>query len=265
MSDQDRDTLGGWTERLRQLPHLYRYVSVRGERFKWLFDVVARSSIYFPSFAELNDPFDGAIRPSADATPVEKRAYWERYLKEGGPAVDAVREHLERLSREPDDGAVQLAVDQELAGVGILALTEVPDDLPMWAYYADAHSGVCLRFNTQRLFNPEREGCSPPMPVTYEDIYPSLSFYRDTRFRRGQVSLATKASVWGHEIEWRMIRRAGSGSATLNEGALDGIILGCRVRAEDEARIRQLVHGHPLELLRARVQTGRFGLDIVPA
>ncbi len=268
-TEEDHATIAAWRLRLEHLPSLYRYVSIRGDRFAWFCDLALRSLLYFPMISEFNDPFDGAVYPVDDATDQEKREFWERVQVEMGLARDASA--IDRILMMPVTEAhkrLRAGHDEAVAQLGVVCLSEVPNDLPMWGYYADGHRGVCLRFNTGLLLRShEWLGCYGPMPVTYENTYPKINFYRSSPFRRSQSTLATKAVVWSHEREWRIVRHGGPGLVEIPEEAIDGVILGCRVSREDQARVRDILgrRNRPVQVLQANLADSEFRLTIRPA
>jgi hypothetical protein len=79
--------------------------------------------------------------------------------------------------------------------------------------------------------------------------------------------VATKAKVWKHEREWRIVRDDGARTYDFDPAALDGIILGCRISARDERRVRDVVARRTprIELLKAVQDEKVFKLKIVPA
>lgn len=256
-------TLAEWGRRVELLDHLYRYRSLRGEGFGRLYDVTVRSELFFSSYAKLNDPFDGGVWPTPEGTEQEKRAFWERRVREG-VATQAQVDHLITLSPDDERKLMRDRIGEEVATYGVSCLSEIPDDLPMWAYYADSHMGICLRFRVPSLVGWDD---SMLMPLTYLVDYPAFAFYRVSGFRRTQLLVAMKAKVWEHEREWRIVRHAGLGPVQFDPGALDGVILGCRVSPDDEARVKDLVARRKpkIELLRAVPAEREFKLNIQPA
>jgi hypothetical protein len=136
----------------------------------------------------------------------------------------------------------------------------------MWAYYAEGQRGLCLRFKAQSLKEP-LEDCHPAIPVEYVPEHPTVSFFRDTGFKRGILQWGTKADFWMHECEWRIVRREGEKSSPFKPSALDGVILGCNIEQEYEDRVRAVLDRRVprVELLRAVLHPKRFELRIVPA
>jgi len=263
----DDATRRRWRRQLEKLGYLYRYRSL--EQCERVERTVAQSKCFFSTYEALNDPFDGKIAMDSHASPERIRSYWEAHLREEGVVLDD--EHRARIQLfidRKDEPHVQrelaATAAEETAKWGVLCLSERPDDIPMWAYYADSQKGVCLRFNVSKLF--ETDNRFVPFRVSYVKDYPRCGFYRDSRFRRAQVTMATKAHEWRHEREWRYIRERGGEEYDFAPGALDGIIMGCMIDPAHEARLRALVTGKEpkIELLRARPAERAFRLEIGP-
>ncbi len=269
-SKEDAATVSAWGERLERLGHLYRYASLAGEGMIRFERLVLQSEIYFAPFRQLNDPFDGAVQLIFDdATEKQVKDYWVEWFAEEGRVPnkedDAKIDYFVGHARDPDAHArLQAIHNEEIAKLGVRCFSEPPDDLPMWGYYADSHRGVCLRFRAPLLQG--WENCVPPMRVTYEVAYPKASFYLDTRFKRIRATVATKAEVWSHESEWRMIRTP-YGVMQFNPDSLDGVIMGCRIEVDAEKRVRAVLarRERRIELLKCHTARDEFRLDIRPA
>jgi hypothetical protein len=90
-------------------------------------------------------------------------------------------------------------------GVGILSLTERPDNLLMWAHYAKSHEGFVIGFKTADSFL-SRPGAHPNAAnhlrkVLYSKRRVKLKFLTSL----GLVEMYfTKSLEWQYEREWRM-------------------------------------------------------------
>lgn len=85
--------------------------------------------------------------------------------------------------------------------------SEINDSLLMWSYYANKHNGVCVEYDLSRLdFEIEIN----------KQIYQSISRVHYSHHRADTLTgfpvedtylnlLLTKADVWSHESEWRLI------------------------------------------------------------
>lgn len=125
--------------------------------------------------------------------------------------------------------------------IGILCLTESPDNLLMWAHYADAHRGFVVEFDSDASFFDQRRGPGDEFrhlrKVTYSDLRPSLVFSEIKSFS----PFITKGSEWSYEAEWRMMLPLSDATQVIGEGvlgihlfayprtAIRSVILGCRM------------------------------------
>ena len=256
-TEADQAKMSGFRERLPE--HLYRYVGVRGRRLQRLEDIVVGSELYFPAYSTMNDPFEGAVPFDFAAEEREVREYWMDHLVETGQGHDPqALARVEEFVAHRDDPAYharwKAEITDEAAGCGLSCFSETCTDIPMWAYSAEGHQGVCLCFRTALLFGPGWNGCFPPMPVTYEPDFPVVSFYRASEFDRGLALLATKSEAWRHEREWRIVRNTGAGAVRFDSSALDGIVLGCKMQPADQAAVQGILarRSPPIQRLTAR-------------
>jgi len=140
--------------------------------------------------------------------------------------------------------------------VGILSLSEIADNEPMWAHYADEHKGLVLCFDEQHSFFNRRRSEN-------DEFY----FVRKVRYSSGPpVSLATvdgdallvtKGAQWSYEREWRMLVALNDATRSLivdgdtihlfalPPDALTGIILGARATSATEAAVRDILDSRP--------------------
>ena len=250
-------------------PYLHRYAGIRGKRALWFEDLVLRSQLYFPSYTQLNDPFEGSIPYTFEAEEREVRAYWEDVAAEEGLTGAAVRARVDQLVRETADPATRAEHIRRTADAvskhGVVCFSEGDKDLLLWSYYADGHQGVCFRFHAAALFSRLCwEGCTPPVPVRYAVDYPTLNFYRSSYFERVRALIATKADVWEPEHEWRIVRHIGSGPVEFDPDALDAVILGCRVSSDDRARVVDIIsrRNPKVRILQAHRDEHRYRLVV---
>jgi hypothetical protein len=226
--------------------------------------------MYFPAFGALNDPFDGKLHLDFGGSPEGIRKFWYTWRTRSDKQLPVpLEEIIQKSIDRRDDPATQARSRETLEKanrlLGVVSFSELPDDIPMWAYYAGSQQGVCLRFNARLLLGWER--CFPPMPVSYLNQYPEVSFYGDSQFHRMRMGVAAKARAWKHEREWRIVRLSGAGHVTFDPLALDGIVMGCGIAPADEALLREMVKSRkpPVELFKALPARRRYKLDIVSA
>lgn len=126
-------------------------------------------------------------------------------LREGvlGPALTHARESL------------PIAINE---AVGILSLTETPDNLLMWAHYAESHSGMVLEFDSKHDFFVRQFPKGTKLnPVGFDaDLRKDYGFLRRVAYSSERPALTVsdvknfdgflvKSSEWEYEREWRML------------------------------------------------------------
>jgi hypothetical protein len=255
----------------------------------------------------LNDPFDmqfafqlRADRQIARAMTLDK--YWQHYfgelldrpLNELGRIIRQTRDRFPCMSREEFDrelgGSIDESLDVTERGIPrfnefmqsqflndkILCLSDTPDNILMWSYYAENHAGMVLRFTDKTPNNPLRMA----RPICYVDQMPSLfddemlsdmlAGYSGMDTRRIMDAIIwTKSNHWAHEREWRVY--AGRGRSDhlyedipFNARELDGVIFGVRMIEAERTTLAELVRTrYPhIELLQAKTKTDAYGLAI---
>lgn len=160
--------------------------------------------------------------------------------------IDNGLHHLPELHR---------AVRTELGTSKILCLSELPDNLTMWAYYADAHKGAVFQL-----------GCVPGLdspyqtakPVTYSKDMPQLCdenflaqlYSGEVNFSPNEIvarTVYTKALGWSHEREWRIYSGDGRARGAAFEDVpfapdeLEAVYLGCRMSEEEQSELCRLL------------------------
>ena len=167
----------------------------------------------------------------------------EEFNREMGPAIDESFERVEqKMSRFNEWVQSQFANDK------IFCLSDKPDIIPMWSYYAQNHSGLVLRFTDETPNNPlamaRRVRYSEQMPSLFNDemLSDMLAGYSGIDAERIRAEVVwTKSIHWSHEREWRVYAGAGRSTAPhedipFNAHELDGVIFG--VRATDSVKTR---------------------------
>lgn len=226
---------------------LYRYRSFAGIGAAYLERTIVHRELYFAAPVKFNDPFDCRPVFSLHGTDSEIMAYCERI----------VRKHMHNLSRAQRRTEVRAVLADPLRNprnpkaasrlqalhtkkitekIGVLCLSEVADDILMWAHYADAHQGVCLAFDgTVDFFMRAQQ-------VQYPKLRPQINPLHDSDEAMMTAALLTKSDHWAYEKEWRIIHyEKGPGIYRYPTGALTGVILGAQISPENEALIRKWI------------------------
>ena len=260
-------------------PNLYKYSGVNGPRREWMHNLIVGSKAYFAPPSAFNDPLDCRATLDLNSSELKIRQHWREYCKRNFPDYTAPQRRAEiermlRQSRTPHGKRrFQNIFGEYVDQNGMLCFSTEPDNMLMWSYYAEAHTGICVRFN----MSPE---CLVLMPhehtifaVKYSISFPTLKFYEHNMLDKYdaqkfvEVVFGTKAKAWEHEYEWRFVLVGQVGSVRIPLTMIDGVILGLRTSQEDEAKLRNWIseRKEPLELLRVQHKPDSFELELVPA
>jgi len=131
--------------------------------------------------------------------------------------------------------------------IGILSLTECPDNMTMWSHYAEGHSGVCLQFI---------------MPMFSDDIanVDKMKYRADVlRFEMDEMPnhpeiLWTKGIEWEYEQEWRYIKfpsepfKSTTGLIQIEPSKLTRVILGVNTTDKEAEEIRSIADQWPTDV-----------------
>jgi len=137
--------------------------------------------------------------------------------------------------------------------IGILCLTESPDNLLMWGHYADSHHGFVVEFDADSPFFNQRRGSDDEFwylrKVLYSERRPSFVLSEVEDFS----PFLTKGQDWRYEAEWRMMAPLSSASKIIGDGptarhlfeypksAIKSLIFGCRMTESKREEIRRVI------------------------
>ena len=236
-------------------------------------DILQNRLIRFTQPNALNDPFEA--RPNFHATPKgfasvfadtirQKSRMWEDCRRktqtdlnrhtfagtvEGNP--DYAAQLYRSLGWEPPLSELlgksyglpdKLLYKEVYNRVGILSLSETPDNLLMWAHYAEGHTGFVLMlegsndfFKADNPFPWIAKGFAKPEPVQYKPERPRTPI-EDPPLE----ILLIKSSDWKHEKEWRYLKHLEDADERCKDAnnldanlfrlppkCIRGVILGC--------------------------------------
>ncbi len=246
------------------LEFLYKYYSLNESNTHHRERIFTHNELYFPSPKVFNDPFDSKIQLVFDGSKDE----WERYLHElykkfkpnwnRKQRLAEVRMKMreKRYKRLPE-GMPNSYLDE----MGVFCLSEIKDQILMWAHYGEGHTGFCLEFRATHnspFFGRARK-------INYSKDYPSINFFKSSRDAQMEATLLTKAKLWCYEKEWRIIEHEhGAGTYSFPPELLTGVIIGCQMPDHNKNQIINWARNrNPKPILyKAGVMEGEFGLDI---
>jgi hypothetical protein len=202
---------------------LYKYLT------KERIDVIQNTSIRFTPPNEFNDPFEfkpkitsmmknGAqnymdvsnddliahtkkiIKNKYGVTITEKKL--KSLLKSKQPMLKHGVSNLEKRFSQTISDKLQ---DGFSRNIGILCLSEIPDNLLMWSHYSNSHTGFVIGFDENNDFfyqkPTQKSDWGWLRKVNYVDKRPNRSLDTTT----SSDAFLSKNKIWEYEKEWRMM------------------------------------------------------------
>ena len=191
--------------------------------------MICENKFYFASPSQLNDPSDcrNKVQDQSEEE-IEKFLIQANKKFYGDQRSDAdIKEGINNY------GAATLLEEMSTqfnklmdTRYGVFSLTKRPDNMALWAKYADDHKGYCLEFSNLSQSSYVYE-------VLYSEKFPhSLNMELDP----SQADfLYTKSPEWSNEEEARILSKPGL--QILSNNPLKSIILGERCEQEKEKTI----------------------------
>lgn len=265
---------------------LYKYVTANT-----LCRILDSKKVRCAPISSFNDPFDGQLLttykfsqkelnealvhlctqilsseiPEAIFDKWEKPIIWgesilkalKRYKQGGGailPAEKFINKLLADTKFQYDLGpteAQRIIISNLADKVKVFCLSEVRDNLLMWAHYSDNHKGAVIGFRTNTNYTLFVDA----KPVKYSHEIPTgmspqeLAHRMLGDFNNLQIDIdkqfLTKSEDWGYEREWRIVMKHNDVDenclANISPNDVEAIYLGCRMSQEDQRRIVDLV------------------------
>lgn len=223
---------------------------------------------YLSSAADFNDPFDCLPYLATPSTSQERAAWIDHMvplmadsMRRDIPASFAhpwARGIIHRLSNAELIAGIRQSAHDMAAAMGVFCVAECLGSVLMWSHYASNHQGIALRFE----FDPDPERVPIFWKVKYQDERPIL---RHTDFnlqnRAIATALATKATSWEYEQEWRiMLADHARTTMEFDPKAITGIILGARCPEEISDHAKAVAAAHGLQVTRMKPDDRSFQL-----
>lgn len=154
----------------------------------------------------LNDPFEARLNEDIERNITT--AFEQETIFSSGFRGELSPELIRRI--------IVNSINTTINDFGIVALSETPRNLLMWAHYADEHQGICIGFkpdlfhpiNNKRIVDSTIESYTP-VKVNYDSIRPqvieNIIDPRDIKKAHIRQQLITKSNDWMYEKEHRCI------------------------------------------------------------
>lgn len=212
--------------------HLYKYRTYDQAR-----QIISNPALFFPSYENLNDPFECFAEIECSAS----KAEWYQYiLLQGIPQEDAVY-WSEMISKDKSrqQEVISEAIEAIKKQIGILSLSINPLETLLWSHYAQGHMGVCIEFDLLK----DIETFNFPIEVIYDNDVIKFNYIR-TQIRESGVTNTTplyhKTKDWEYEAEYRVLKLGQANKLVkINPHAISSVIFGAKTIPQ---QIRELSH-----------------------
>lgn len=256
------------------------------------FEVVAEDSFLRGEFEKTQAAlWEDALRLTYDNRPPK---YASLSFEEFKQMAERLAPNSEQMLRQSIDDTLELAKSDDLMAltrkqifkefdesIGVLSLTEKPDNLLMWAHYAQQHQGFVIEFDeTNPYFDQKRridDEFNHLRKVHYSVDRPQRASLMDVS---DEDMFLIKGKDWEYEQEWRMLRPLKDSDVkiptptgdvhlfSLPPECVKGIVLGARMSDKDTSEIVNLINNDPrynhVNIYQASVDERRFQLNIEP-
>ena len=178
--------------------------SLTGARAQWVYDSIIHSKHFFASPQSFNDPFDCRPNFELHGKKAQFVKYYEGVVARHMPELIRAARRAEARRQVSDpvfdprlprnmDAIRKMYHDTVTSKVGVMCLSEVHDDILMWAHYGDSHRGVCL------IFAPTEPFFATAEPVHYRDDRQHVNPLVHTQNKMLDAAMFTKSNHWSYE------------------------------------------------------------------
>lgn len=220
---------------------VYRYRKVD----TFLIDEIKQSYLTCTSPLLLNDPFDCRLPMDISAPALrfdrKMQADIEKIFADDPEFRDQMLRKLVQDPRESIAAYFRDVIYRQIEGMRICCFSATKTNWPLWAHYANNHSGVCIEFE---FGGPPEDAL---LPVQYYEELPQLIMPesmddKEAGIARIKQLVRSKHQSWSYEQEWRSIFDYESLQDTSSKGRsklpyaekyLTGIYFGYRFNRDD--------------------------------
>jgi len=217
--------------------------------------IFTHNEIYFSSPKNFNDPYDCRLPTmSFEASDSEWLNYYSQHLGRA-EAEKKIREGQHKDPVHQKEFLIRFQ-NNKIFKLGILCLSEVPDNILMWSHYAEGHQGFCLQFENTDI---------RAQKVKYAESYPEANYLLTPQDDQRKFTLLTKSNHWCYEKEWRIIEyHHDPGTSKFPKEKITGVIFGSEMHPKIKQLIRQWIAGREprINVYEAKKKHRKYGLDI---
>lgn len=277
--------------------HLYKYISLskkfsesivkdgkkrKKNGFDALEDILLHKKIYYSKPSFFNDPFElEGVRIRLSAKEKEEITNIVVLTKRAQCLPGESRAEASRLVRENADedfAKLEKASDSDknslLHRCGYISLSATNREKLLWAHYADAHYGICLRLNYEEDSFFAGNGIGGIIRIAYDDEILEKEVETGASNEAYFIQASRKAECWAYEKEYRVYRLPSTrkaddayGNHDFNSTLVDGVYFGLRTDEKDKEKVKRIVAraSHEISLTQAVRHPDRLDIVFEPA
>lgn len=237
----------------------YKYTPWRGESGNRTRQNMLDCAVYLNSPYRFNDPFDFNPIYETQASYKEKLKHIQNiYITHEKLTKEKARrkaiEVLKRFNLIKNNNSLEEYANYTKEGlrknIGVTCFTINNTNSPMWAHYADQHTGICIEWNfpenIENFWLPEGVEKWAPLKlhkVSYSDERPIARIFDDSITLNDPLneSLLRKSTDWSYEKEYRLITPGHIGLAIYKPICLTGIIIGHKMSSASTEEVKKFI------------------------
>jgi hypothetical protein len=235
--------------------------------------ILTETSIWVPDSYDFNDPFDCNIPISYDLICTDE-GLAEQYIRKLIDLLPDVpiheKENLVQVRlQEGKHKDLKFMTDYKneifhdlKKRKGIFSVTPINDNILMWSHYANSHKGLCIGFDSAKLFKFLGGGGG----INYTNKYPIISPMEEEE-KRYILQFLTKSIHWAYEAEYRLTAFFKTNIAIkLPPDVIVEVILGSNMIYKNKEEILNIIKANLpyVKCFSAVPESDSFKLKIVP-
>ena len=213
-------------------PYVYRF---RGNSERTISEL-EDGYVYFANRNELNDPYDSnpeMVRITENQ--MELKQFYD-FMADTFPNDIAKMDFLKNYTPSALRELMAEKIGYYILHFGIVCFSMHLKNFPLWANYADNHSGLCLQFNIkkdERLFSDLR-------PIKYIAEPNQIIFNPHPNWDTLKRLFFEKTSDWSYEKEIRLLK-VHTGRHYFHKKSLEKVILGYKSKPEFIEKVQNII------------------------
>lgn len=238
-------------------PYVYRFRSGSERTISELED----GYVFFANRNELNDPFDS--NPNMVSVTADENELKQFYNFMAGtfPNEIAKQDFLNNYTPNTLRNFMIEKLEFYILHYGVVCFSMHLKNYPLWANYADNHSGLCFQFNIEK----DRRLFSDLRPIKYIPEPSKVTFHPNPNWDTLTKLFFQKTLDWSYEKEIRLLK-VHTGRHYFHKKALEKVILGYKCKPEFIKRIKDIVKtNYPLTHVFKMMEPKEFNkLSLIP-